>query len=1850
MFYRITLIVVLSVVFNANLYSQIYSGREASEKISNAGKVWLNEKTSEINYVKFSTPISVDEASHTSWLKELLKVPSNYDFYLIRKMDDQIGQTHFRYGQMIDGYPVIGGEYIIHTHYNQIISANGSFLRMGQTPNSPAISESSAFTFAKAHIPSDNYEWVANNETRPQGELVLTSVEGQNYLTYKFDIYSLDPLARAYVFVDSKSGKIVREENRIHETSVNGTAHTKYHGVQTITVDSVSSTSFTLDDNIRSVYTKDLNTTTNYATAISFTDSDNIWNTTTNQDDAALDAHWGAEKTYDYFYNTYGLDSYNGSGASISSYVHYGTNYVNAFWDGTRMTYGDGNGTTYSALTSIDIVAHEISHAVTSYSANLVYSYESGALNESFSDILGVAIDYYANPSTANWYIGDEINITGNGFRNMANPNNMGDPDTYLGTYWYSGAADYGGVHSNSGVQNFWFYLLVNGGSGTNDNSDLYNVPAIGMTDAAAIAYRNLTVYLTSSSQYSDARFYAIQSAFDLFGGCSTQEVATTNAWHAVGLGTSYAGYVISNFEASTTYSCTAPATISFTNNSLNDTARIWFFGDGTTDTSYAPTHTYTNPGNYTVSLITFSGSQCGSLSDTLTMTNYITVLNLGATSAANCTPTATTGNSNYGIFNFSLNTINHSTDGAIDGYQDYSCTQGTFVTEGDVVTLSVGTGLYNANVKVYIDYDTNGTFSSSELVLNSTSSQSHSTTFTIPNITAINTPIRIRVIAGTSVFAITSTCTTNSYQQIEDYAIIIAPVSTPPVADYAANQTSVYFGSNVSFSDLSLNAPTTYAWSFPGGTPSTSTLANPTVTYTTIGSYNVQQIVTNAFGSDTLLIPNYITVTNTLSMCGSTTSTTSISGSLADDGGSGGNYSNNKSCLMLIEPACADSIILNFSQFSLENGYDYVRVYDGTTTSATQILNATGTTLPANVVATSGAMLVQFYSDAYVVSTGFEASWTTVLASANPPVANFSKSTSNPVYGGSVSFTDLTTNSPSSWYWDFDDGTSSSAQNPTHTFNNPGVHHVQLVASVCGYSDTITKNVNVQGAPIIDIQPGSVTRSLGCSETVIVPVKIRNTGAGILNYSIAQSGTGSWSSISSTSGNIAIGDSNTVNITLNSAGLTLGTYNLSYTVTSNDTSATTASIPVTLNMTGTAELSVSTGCLNMGTLNQYVSQSDTFSISNTGCAPMIVSNISSTSNFTVSASTTTLPIGGTAVVTVTYNPTTIGAFNHNITITTNGNDSTICLTGTVGASSVIEITSDSTVGTMRVCDPTVIETMVIKNSGLGSLTWSYVQSGNLPMLNPSNGTIAPGDSAIVSISITNSGIIGVTGQTITINSNAPQLPSITHTVVHNITSEPCADFGYHSISSCDGIIDFEDLSSGITANYTWYFGDGNTSSAAAPRHFYASSGTYSVTQVVCGTTTCDTLIQTLIATINNNVAITSCYPEATNPSTNTGITAVNLNSLSSSTGNSTEGYQDFSCSIGTQIVIDSLTLFSVTTTNVNQRVKAWIDYNNDGAFTSDEIIINSIDFLSFTSIFNSPAGVVLNTPLRLRIRSDIANSTSGSSACANPQDGQVEDYYVIFVEDLLAPTAQYQYTENNDCSGTFSFTDQSQNVPTSWKWYFGDGSSSTLQNPTHQYTAEGVYPVNLISTNSVGSDTITQYVTIEFFNTAFNYLGTTNANQTIEFNQIGSATATTWNWNFGDGNTSTASSPSHVYAQEGEYVVTLTTENQKGCTSTSVDKIQIGQPLGIADAFNESSVQLYPNPNTGNFTLAYEGSGSALHIVISSMNGQTMFIKNMAVNGNTKLQFDNLPLASGMYFIQVDDERELKIVKFIVR
>ena len=524
-----------------------------------------------------SNEVGLDNTNIAKALKTQFKIPENYEFerQVIKgtkdKMSekDDLGYVHERYAQCYKGIKIENSDIRVHYLDGLFISANGEYIDAPNIDVSVILSKENAIQKAKEYIGAMEYMWENEAENNwlksitndkiasfyPNPEIVIckNSIDFQDttfHIAYKIDIYAKEPLRRDYIFVDAKNGRVLAVNPIL--VNANGTADTRYSSPpqRSISTQQNGST-YRLRgyDNNRSIETYNMNNGSNYSAATDFTDNDNNWTAAefhnANKDDAALEAHWGAMMTYDYFKNIHGRNSYDNNGAVIRNYVH--TNLVamgysnnnNAFWNGSVLTFGDGNGTTIDTYVCLDVVAHEFGHGVCQKTANLVYSGESGALDEGLSDIWGACVSNYAN----NLFPGLNKNIwlhridVGTANRSLMNPNSYGQPDTYGGgTYWTGPNA---GVHTNSGIMNHWFYILSVGKSGINGMGNTYNVTGISISKAEKILYRAETVYMTANTNFANARTHTIQAAIDLYGACS-REVMSANAWHAVGVGCQY--------------------------------------------------------------------------------------------------------------------------------------------------------------------------------------------------------------------------------------------------------------------------------------------------------------------------------------------------------------------------------------------------------------------------------------------------------------------------------------------------------------------------------------------------------------------------------------------------------------------------------------------------------------------------------------------------------------------------------------------------------------------------------------------------------------------------------------------------------------------------------------------------------------------------------------------------------------------------------------------------------------------------------------------------------------------------------------------------------------------------------------------------------------------------------------------------------------------------------------------------------------------------------------------------------------------------------------------------------------
>lgn len=488
-----------------------------------------------------------------------LGLTTSDELVLYKTQFDDLGFTHYRYQQHYKNVPVEGGELLIHTVGEQVKLLNGKLLTGLDLAVEPSLTAEQAVNIALQELDAESYLWESvraeamlklcekdpSATFRPQAKLVVVDPTflmdaSAARLAYTFEVQAQKPLLNELFFVDAVTGEILRQINQMHTTTTPALGQTKYDGEQQIVTDSIAPDTFRLRETTRGggIFTFDLQTTTNVDFATDYIDADNYWENNDSVDiEAAISAHWGAAQTFDYLLEKHNYIGVDNDSMPLISYVNYGVSVVNAFWNGRWATFGNGDGPR-SALTSLDVVGHEFTHGITRSTANLLYYREAGALNESFSDIFGEAVENYSKENGTDWLIGADFHAaSGDAFRDMSNPKAEGDPDTYNGQNWVGTATDNFGVHSNSGVQNYWFYLLTEGGTGTNDMEQAYEVNGLGIDVAGDIAFRNLQFYLVRLSQYRDARLGSLAAAEDIFGLCSPEVEETARAWHAVGVG-----------------------------------------------------------------------------------------------------------------------------------------------------------------------------------------------------------------------------------------------------------------------------------------------------------------------------------------------------------------------------------------------------------------------------------------------------------------------------------------------------------------------------------------------------------------------------------------------------------------------------------------------------------------------------------------------------------------------------------------------------------------------------------------------------------------------------------------------------------------------------------------------------------------------------------------------------------------------------------------------------------------------------------------------------------------------------------------------------------------------------------------------------------------------------------------------------------------------------------------------------------------------------------------------------------------------------------------------------------------
>jgi len=458
---------------------------------------------------------------------------------------DADGTVHTRYERTYGGLPVLGGDLVVDTAKSgtteRVIKATNAAIAVADlTPSvTTGAAEKQAVSRAKA--------LGSTKSTADSARKVIWAASGKPVLAYETVVGGLQDDGtpnELHVITDAATGKKLYEYQGIENAT--GVGNTQYSGQVSLTT-TQSGANYNLTDGDRGGHkTYNLNHGTS-GTGTLFSQTSNTWgnSTTSNAATAGADAHYGAAETWDFYKNTFGRSGIKNNGVGAYSRVHYGNSYVNAFWDDGCfcMTYGDGSGNA-DPLTAIDVAGHEMSHGVTSNTAGLNYSGESGGLNEATSDIFGTGVEFYANNSTdvGDYLIGEKIDINGDGtpLRYMDKPSkDGGSADS-----WYSGVGNLD-VHYSSGIANHFFYLLsegsgakvINGVSYNSPTSDGLPVTGIGRDKALQIWYRALTTKFTSTTNYAAARTGTLAAAGELYGTTGAEYKAVQDAWAAVAVG-----------------------------------------------------------------------------------------------------------------------------------------------------------------------------------------------------------------------------------------------------------------------------------------------------------------------------------------------------------------------------------------------------------------------------------------------------------------------------------------------------------------------------------------------------------------------------------------------------------------------------------------------------------------------------------------------------------------------------------------------------------------------------------------------------------------------------------------------------------------------------------------------------------------------------------------------------------------------------------------------------------------------------------------------------------------------------------------------------------------------------------------------------------------------------------------------------------------------------------------------------------------------------------------------------------------------------------------------------------------
>ena len=1256
------------------------------------------------------------------------------------------------------------------------------------------------------------------------------------------------------------------------------------------------------------------------------------------------------------------------------------------------------------------------------------------------------------------------------------------------------------------------------------------------------------------------------------------------------------------NFSATPT-SGLAPLSVAFTDTSSSATTWSWTFGDGATSTAQNPTHTYSSTGSYTVSLTVTDPLG----SDTESKADYIQVIppptpgisdgSFEAQSAGSAPTTPWTIDFGTGHLVNPAGTSSDSgmpSDGTnwveVDG-ESTNNASGPSNPGGAGTPPSGGAGIsqtfFYAAGQSELSFDAaflrneaaNSTYNdwmSVDITDGSTwVNLYYADTFTAtPNTSARHgfamTAVSNVTVELTALFPSSTPATeftlriqtgnaVDSIQPSIGYAdnFTLSGAVPAPVASFTAAPTTGVEPLTVSFSDTSTGSITAYSWTFGDG--GSSTLPSPSHTYGA-GVYTATLTVTGPGGSDSA--STTITALDLPPVAGFNASPTSG-----------------------IAP-----LTVNFTDASTGNATAYAWTFgDGGSSSAQD---------PSHVYTTPGT----YTASLTVTGPGGSDSASTTITVAEPaPVAGFSASPTAGVAPLTVNFTDASSGNITSRSWAFGDGGTSSATNPSHLYTVVGSYTATLTVTGPGGSDSSSVSITVNEPP-----PVAGIVATPTSGTAPLTVSFSDASTGAVTSHAWTFGDGDSSSLQNPSHTYASSGSYTATLTVTGPG---GSDSASTTITVTaappvagfTATPTSGEAPLTVGFTNasTGEITSYSWSFGDGGSSSQASPSHTYSAAGTYTATLTASgpggSDSASTTITVNepapvAGFSASPTSGVAPLTVNFtdassgnitsrswafgdggtssatNPshlyTVVGSYTATLTVTGPGGSDSSSVSITVNEPPpVAGIVATPTSGTA----PLTVSFSDASTGAVTSHAWTFGDGDSSSLQNPSH-TYASSGSYTATLTVTGPGGSDSASTTITVTAAPP---------VAGFTATPTS-------GEAPLTVGFTNASTGEITSYSWSFGDGGSSSQASPSHTYSAAGTYTATLTASGPGGSDSASTTI--TVNEPAPVAGFSGSPTS-----GTVPLTVSFTDASSGAITGRSWSFGDGNSSSATSPAHTYNSVGTYTVSLTVSG-----PGGSDTETRVDYVTVSAISPPTASFSGSPTSGTAPLTVTFTDATTGSVSGwswtfgdggtssaqnpshtyaaagtytvSLTASGPGGSNTQTRLDYVTASPPAPTAGFAATPTTGTAPlTVAFTDSSSGSITSYSWTFGDGGTSSLQNPSHTYNAAGTYTASLTVTGAGGSDTASATITVNAPAPVASFTASPTsgiAPLSVSFTDTSSGTITARAWDFGDGGVSSASNPSHTYTSAGTYTVSLTVSGPGGSdTQTQAGLITVATP-----------------------------------------------------------------------------------------